>query len=148
MRHEEFRIIFFFHFFVTCIFQRDTTHFSHVFLRPSPFFFRLASNAFPDVGSVCRIEKKNHIKSRNRRPWYPRMTLKVNIHIFGLTKYTAQYTVKNVPVFVYAATTLIFQLKRIQVKNGLTISLLFFFENAKNLGRSDDAKRRKKRMAL
>ena len=127
---------FFFHFFVTCVFQRDTTHFSHVFLRPSPFFFRLASNAFPDVGS------------RNRRPWYPRMTLKVNIHIFGLTKYTAQYTVKNVPVFVYAATTLIFQLKRIQVKNGLTISLLFFFENAKNLSRSDDAKRRKKRMAL
>ena len=55
------------------------------------------------------------------------MTLKVNIHIFGLTRYTAQYTVKNVPVFVYAATTLIFQLKRIQVKNGLTISLLFFF---------------------
>ena len=127
---------FFFHFFVTCVFQRDTTHFSHVFLRPSPFFFRLASNAFPDVGS------------RNRRPWYPRMTLKVNIHIFGLTKYTAQYTVKNVLVFVYAATTLIFQLKRIQVKNGLTISLLFFFENAKNLSRSDDAKRRKKRMAL
>ena len=33
-----------------------------------------------------------------------------------------------------------------QVKNGLTTSLLvFFFENAKNLGRSDDAKRRKKR---
>ena len=36
-----------------------------------------------------------------------------------------------------------------QVKNGLTASLLFvlfcFFLNAKNLGRSDDAKRRKKR---
>ena len=37
-----------------------------------------------------------------------------------------------------------------QVKNGLTTSLLFvlfcfFFLNAKNLGRSDDAKRRKKR---
>ena len=33
------------------------------------------------------------------------------------------------------------------MKNGLTTSLLvfFFFENAKNLGRSDDAKRRKKR---
>ena len=31
-----------------------------------------------------------------------------------------------------------------QVKNGLTTSLLFFFfVNAKNLGRSDDAKRRK-----
>ena len=27
-------------------------------LRPSPFFFRLASNAFPDIGSAGRIEKK------------------------------------------------------------------------------------------
>ena len=42
-----------------------------------------------------------------------------------------------------------FRLKELfQVKNGLTTSLLFFFENAKNLGRSDDAKRRKKRMAI
>ena len=32
-----------------------------------------------------------------------------------------------------------------QTKNGLTKSLLFFFENAKHLGRLDDAKRRKKR---
>ena len=32
------------------------------------------------------------------------------------------------------------------MKNGLTKTLLFFFfENAKNLGRSDDAKQRKKR---
>ena len=40
-----------------------------------------------------------------------------------------------------------FRLKELfQVKNGLTTSLLFFFfENAKNLGRSDDSKRRKKR---
>ena len=26
---------------------------------PPPFFFRFASNAFPDVGKVGRIEKKN-----------------------------------------------------------------------------------------
>ena len=39
-----------------------------------------------------------------------------------------------------------FRLKELfQVKNGLTTSLLFFFENAKNFGRSDDAKRRKKK---
>ena len=40
---------------------------------------------------------------------------------------------------------LIFQIKRIiSSENGLTTSLLFFFfVNAKNLGRSDDAKRRK-----
>jgi len=38
-----------------------------------------------------------------------------------------------------------FRLKELfQVKNGLTTSLLlFFFENAKNLGRSDDAEGRK-----
>ena len=29
-------------------------------LRPSPFFFRLASNAFPDIGSAGRIEKKKN----------------------------------------------------------------------------------------
>ena len=34
------------------------------------------------------------------------------------------------------------------MKNGLTTSLLFFLENAKNLGRSDDAKRRKKEVGL
>ena len=41
-----------------------------------------------------------------------------------------------------------FRLKELfQVKSGLTASLLFFFlfENAKNLGRSDDAKRSKTR---
>ena len=58
------------------------------FLRHPPFFFRLASNALPDIGSVARKKKKYHKKSRNSRPWYPRTTLKVNIHIFGLTKYT------------------------------------------------------------
>ena len=43
-----------------------------------------------------------------------------------------------------------FRLKELfQVKNGLTTSLLFFcFLNAKNLGRSDDAKRRRKEDAL
>ena len=63
-----------------------------VVLRPSPFFLSLPSNAFPDIGSVGRIEtknlKKNNKKSRNSRPWYPRTMLKVNIHIFGLTKCT------------------------------------------------------------
>ena len=43
-----------------------------------------------------------------------------------------------------------FRLKELfQVKNGITTSILVFFENAQNLGRSDDGKRReKKRMAL
>ena len=56
------------------------------------FSFRLASNAFPDIESVGGIEKKTWLKksqkSRNRTPWCLRMTLKVNIHIFGLTKCT------------------------------------------------------------
>ena len=39
-----------------------------------------------------------------------------------------------------------FRLKELfQVKNGVTTWLLFFFFNAKNLGRSDDGKRRKRR---
>ena len=39
-----------------------------------------------------------------------------------------------------------FRLKELsQVKNGVSTSLLFFFENAKNLGQSYDGKRRKKR---
>ena len=93
--------------------------------------------------SVGRIEKKknklkqNHKKSPKRRPWYPRMTLRVNIYIIWIKNIyilNAQYTVKNVsvfvPVFLYAVTTSL---------------LFFFFENAKNLGRSDYAKRRKKR---
>ena len=40
------------------------------------------------VGLKKKPKKQNHKKSRNRRPWYPRTTLKVNIHIFGLTKCT------------------------------------------------------------
>ena len=72
-----------------------------VFVRPSPFFSSFTVEiAFPDIGSVGRSVgrsdwkkktpnlKKNHKKSRNSRPWYPRTTLKVNIHIFGLTKCT------------------------------------------------------------
>ena len=54
-----------------------------------------------------------------------------------------------VPVFLYAVTMLIFQIKRIiSNKTWFNYVVTFFFENAKNLGRSDDAKgRKKKRMA-
>ena len=56
-------------------------------------------------------------------------------------------------LFLFFSTLLLgsfFRLKELfQVENGLSMYLfrLFFhfFENAKNLGRSDDAKRRKKR---
>ena len=65
-----------------------------------------------------------------------------------------KYTVQNVPVFVsvylYAVTVLIFQIKRIISSEKwfnyvVTFFFFFTFENAKNLGRSDDAKRRIKR---
>ena len=60
-----------------------------------------------------------------------------NVHVF-------------VPVFLYAVTMLIFQIKRIiSSEKWLNyVVTVFFFENAKNLGRSDDAKRRKKRDGL
>ena len=67
------------------------------------------------VGLKKKIpKKKNHKKSRNKSPWYPRKTLKVNIHLqLYLDEQNAQYTVKSVPVFLYAVTKLIFQIKRI-----------------------------------
>ena len=59
--------------------------------------------------------------------------LKVNIHIY-LNSQNTQYTVKNIPVFLYAVTMLIFQIERIISSakwfNYVT-SLLFFLENAK-----------------
>ena len=100
------------------------------------------------IGSVGRIEKKkpkkNHKKSRNRRPWYSGTTLKVNFHIIGLTKGTI--CCKKCSGFSQCCYYDHFFL--FQVQNGLTTSLPFFFENAKNLGRSDDAKRRKKEDGL
>ena len=55
-----------------------------------------------------------------------------------------------VPVFLYAVTMLIFQIKRIiSIEKWLNYVVTFFFcKNAKNLGRSDDAKRRKKKDGL
>ena len=115
-----------------------------------PRFFRLESNEFPDIGSVGRIKKKKiHQKSRNRRSWYPRMTLKVNIYIFGLGKmHNLLYK-----MFLFFSVQLLcsfFRLKELfQVKNGSTTSFhrpfFSFFETAKNLGRSYDGERRKKR---
>ena len=77
-------------------------------LRHPPFFLRLPWNAFP---------KKKITRSLGRYPrtTLTRTTLKVNIHIFGLTKCTI-YSEKCscfLPVFLYAVTMLIFHIKRI-----------------------------------
>ena len=60
---------------------------------------------------------------------------------------------KNVHVFVLVFSVLLlcsfFRLKELfQVKNGVTMSLLFFKKMPKILGRSDDGKRRKKEDGL
>ena len=39
---------------------------AQLFLRPSPPFFLLASNTFPDVGSVAQIEKKKQPKKNSQ----------------------------------------------------------------------------------
>ena len=54
-----------------------------------------------------------------------------NVHVF-------------VPVFLYAVTMLIFQIKRIiSSEKGRNYIVTFFSENTKNWGRSDDGKWRK-----
>ena len=56
-----------------------------------------------------------------------------NVHVF-------------VPVFLYAVTMLIFQINIIiSSEKWCNYVVIFFFENAKNLGRSDDGKQRKKK---
>ena len=99
----------------------ETSGKNNIWLGNPLFFLCLLWNAFPDIGSVGRIEKtknlkKNHKKSWNSRPWYPRTTLKVSIHIFGLTKCTIYC--ENCSCFCSCFSLccylmLIFQIKRI-----------------------------------
>ena len=111
------------------------TALSSLLVRPCPFFvFVLCQMYFliwvgRSVGLKKKGVKKKNKKSQNRKPWYSRMTLKVNIYIFGLTKSTIPC--KNVPVFVPVFSVLLLcsfsRLKELfQVKNGLTMLLLFF----------------------
>ena len=96
-----------------------------------------------------KTNKKNHKKSRRRRPWCPRMTLKVNIDIFGLSKRSIYC--KNVPVlvrvFLYAVNMLNFQIKIIisSEKWCNYFVTFFFFGKCQKIGSVDDAKRRKKK---
>ena len=66
------------------------------------------------------------------------------MHIYFDSQNT-QYTVKNLPVFLYAVTMLIFQIERIISSEKWFNYAITFFLNAKNLAQSDDTKWRKKR---
>ena len=92
------------------------------------FFFVQRRMHFPILGRSVGLKKKNHKKSRNRRPWYPWTTLKVNFHIIGVTKCTIYR--KKCPCFFLCCYYDHFsdRLKELfQTINGLTTSLLFFF---------------------
>ena len=101
-------------------------------------------------GLKKKPKKTNHKKSWNWRPWYPRTTLKVNIYIFGLTKYSVKMFLFLFLFFSMLLLCSCFRLKELfQVKNGLTTSLLLFlFQNAKNTGWLDNDKWRKKEDGL
>ena len=111
-------------------------------LRPSPFFsFSVECVSWYWVGRSDwkkKKLKKNHKKSRNRRPWYPRTTLKVNIHIFGLTKYTIYCKKFSCFCFCFSLCCYykysFFSLQQfLQLKNGLTTSsFLLFLKMAKS----------------
>ena len=84
--------------------------------------------------SKKKTYKKNHKKFRNRRPWYPGTTLKVNFHIIGLTKCTICRKKCSCFSLCFYYDHFSDRFKELfQVKSGLTTSLLFFLENAKNL---------------
>ena len=117
------------------------------------------SNAFSDFGSVGRsvgLKKKKNLKKNSQEvSEYLALVsqddvIKVDIHIIWINK--MDNILYNMFMFLFLLFSVLllcsfFRLKELfHVRNGLTTSLLFFcFENAKNLGGSDDAKRRKKR---
>ena len=102
-------------------------------IRPSPIFsFSVECVSWCWVNRLEWKKKKlikKHKKSQNRRPWYPRMTLKVYSHIW-INK-NAQCTVKNCccfcSCFFYAVTMLTFQIKRISSETWLNYVVPFFF---------------------
>ena len=118
-----------------------------------PFFFVYRQMRFLTLGRSVRLKKKtlkkNHKKSRNSRPWYPRTTSKVNSNIFGWTKCTTYC--KKCSCFCSCFSLSCYYAQFSDEEDYFkwkTVELrlwAFCFENAKNLGRSDDSKLRKKR---
>ena len=110
----------------------------------APFFFSFS------VECVLWCWKK----FRNRRPWYPRVKLKVSIHTFGLTK----CSIHCKKCFCFCScfslccyfAHFFFRLKELfQVKNGLTTSPIFFFKMPKiSVGRTTLSGEKKKEDGL
>ena len=122
--------------------------------RSSPFFFSFPVECFSwywvGLSDWKKKPKKKIIRSLGiSGPGTPGRRQKSTFTY--LDEQNAQHTVKNVlvfvPVFLYVVTMLNFEIKRIiSSKKRLNyVVTFFFFENAKNLDRSDDSKRRKKR---
>ena len=103
------------------------------------------------VGLKKKNLKKNHKEVSEQKALVGQNDVKtVYIYIFGLTKCTIYCKKRSCFSLCRRLYMLIFQIKRI-ISNEKWFNYVatFFFENAKTLGRSDDAKRRKKeRMAL
>ena len=108
------------------------------------FFFICCKMCFLILGrSVGRIDKKktkkNHKKSWNSRPWYPRTTLKVNRHShIWINKIYNILWKMFMFLFLFFSMLLpcsFFRLKELfQVKNGVTTSLVFFFWKCQKFG--------------
>ena len=115
-----------------------------IMIRPSPFFFfvyRRMRFLILGRGRSDWKKKKNHKKSRNSRPSYPRTTLKVNIHIFWLTKCTIYCEKCSCFCFCFSLcclTMLIFQIKRIISSekwcNYVVTFFFFFFKKGQKFG--------------
>ena len=135
------------------IFSSEYTDQIFIMIRPSPFFFfvyrRMCFLILGRSVGLRKKKKKNHKTSGNSRPWYPRTTLNVNIHIFGLTKCTIYCEKCSWFCSCFSLcclTMLIFQSKRIiSSEKWCNYVVTFFFENAKNLGRRTTVNGEKKK---
>ena len=105
-----------------------------IMIRPSPFPFLVYRRMrFLILGRSDWKKKKNHKKSRNSRPGYARKTLKVNVHIFGLTKCTIYWEKCSCFCSCFSLcwlTMLIVQIKRIISSEkwcNYVVTFFFFF---------------------
>ena len=112
-------------------------------VRPSPFFssFTVECVSWYWVGrSDWKKKKKLKKKSQevDSRPWYPRTTLKVNIHIFGLTKCTIYCEKCSCFCSCFSLCCYYAHFSDLRIISSekwfiYVVTFYFFLENAKNL---------------